>query len=267
MTARPHWVLLRGLTRESRHWGSFPGELEIALAAPVHCLDLPGNGRLNHRRSPASVDAMADWLHGEIARRGIVRPCRVLAMSLGAMVTVAWARRHPGDIDRAVLVNTSLRPFSSFVQRLRPANYLRLLRLIALPPPATDIERAVLAMTARHPPDPPAVLAEWTRLRTQNPVSRGNALRQLLAAARYRAPELPPLDRLLLLASAGDGLVDPQCSRRLAAAWRVPLIEHPDAGHDLPLDDPRWVVAHVAAWAPPEAPASSRFGNGNAIFP
>lgn len=267
MTTGQPWVLLRGLTRESRHWGGFPAALETALGAQAHCLDLPGNGGLNHLRSPASVAAMADWCHGELRRRGIERPCRVLAMSLGAMVTVAWAQRHPGDLDRAVLVNTSLKPFNPVFQRLRPANYLLLLRLMALPHSAAGIERAILGMTARHPPEPSALLLEWTRLRVENPVSRQNALRQLLAAARYRAPMTPPLDKLLLLASARDGLVDPQCSRRLAAAWSAPLIEHPDAGHDLPLDDPRWVVEQVAAWVQADPVALPRAGNENAILP
>ena len=55
------WVLLRGLTRESRHWGEFPARLQSRFAnSNVVALDLPGNGRLNAQRSPASIEAMAD---------------------------------------------------------------------------------------------------------------------------------------------------------------------------------------------------------------
>ena len=50
----------------------------------------------------------------------------------------------------------------------------------------------------------------------------------------------------LLLASRNDGLVDVRCSRGLAAAWKVPLVEHASAGHDIPLDDPEWVAGVVA---------------------
>jgi pimeloyl-ACP methyl ester carboxylesterase len=57
-----------------------------------------GNGKLNGMESPPSVEAMADWCHAELVKSGIAAPCRVLAMSLGAMVTVAWAQRHPDDI-------------------------------------------------------------------------------------------------------------------------------------------------------------------------
>jgi len=27
------------------------------------------------------------------------------------------------------------------------------------------------------------------------------------------------------------------------------LREHPDAGHDLPLDDPQWVITQITQWA------------------
>lgn len=240
------WVLLRGLTRESRHWGDFPDLLAAHLGAPVRCLDLPGNGRLNHLPSPGSVAAMADWCHEEIGRAGVDRPCAVLAMSLGAMVAVAWADRHPADIERAALINTSLRPFSAPWQRLRPGNYPRLLRLLALPASARQVEDAILRMTSRRADT--AVVEHWVALRAGNPVSRRNALMQLLAAATYRAPQRSPCRRLLLLASASDGLVAPACSHRLAGQWGVPLQLHPDAGHDLPLDDPEWVVLQLGRW-------------------
>lgn len=245
---RADWVLLRGLTRESRHWGEFSRQLATSLGVRVHCFDLPGNGRKNHLSSPAAVEGMADWCHQELLRAGVSRPCNVLAMSLGAMVTVAWAGRHPGDIDRAVLINTSFRPFSAPWQRLRPANYLRLLRLLVFPAGARTIEQSIMEMTSRHPADREECLRQWQRWRYENPVSRRNVLAQLLAAATYRAPACSPVQHLLLLASVGDGLVDVACSRALALRWGVELHEHPDAGHDLPLDDPEWVLCRVTRW-------------------
>jgi pimeloyl-ACP methyl ester carboxylesterase len=84
-------------------------------------------------------------------------------------------------------------------------------------------------------------------------VSCGNVVRQLVAAVRYRAdPDLPV--PLLVLASQNDRMVDPSASR--AIAYRVPgatLKEHPSAGHDLPLDDPQWVLEQIAAWMPARA--------------
>ncbi|MBI5109278.1 MAG: alpha/beta hydrolase [Rhodocyclales bacterium] len=242
----PDWVMLRGLTREARHWGDFPRRMELALGAKVLCLDLPGNGRRNHMRSPATVEAMADWCHMEIVGAGVPRPCAILGMSLGAMVAVAWAERHPQDVERAVLINTSLRPFSAFYQRLLPRNYFRVLGLLALPASERRIEAAIFRMTSRGAAD--TVIGQWTVWRTENPVSRRNALVQLFAASTYRAPTARPVERVLLLASECDGLVASACSRRLAKQWQIPLQIHPDAGHDLPLDDPDWVVQQVKRW-------------------
>lgn len=240
------WILLRGLTREARHWGDFPQRLGEAFpGAPVICLDLPGSGRLNAQLSPGSVEGMADFCHAELARQGIASPCRVLAMSLGAMAAVAWAQRHPQDLAAAVLINTSLRPFSPFFRRLRPANYARLLRLFALPVSEREVEVAILRMTTRLVADPDAVIAQWLQWRRENPVSRQNALRQLMAAARYRAPSAAPLARLLLLAGERDALVHVDCSHRLARQWNAPLVLHAAAGHDLPLDDASWVLEQI----------------------
>jgi pimeloyl-ACP methyl ester carboxylesterase len=39
------------------------------------------------------------------------------------MVAVEWASRYPQEIARCVLINTSMRPYSRFHQRLRWQNY------------------------------------------------------------------------------------------------------------------------------------------------
>lgn len=242
-------ILLRGLTRESAHWGSFPTLL--AERIPGLCVvpvDLPGNGRANALRSPRRVDAMARAARQEVRRLGHVPPYHVIAMSLGAMVAVEWAVRAPAELGGCVLINTSLRPFSAWYRRLRPVNYATLLR-IAL---AIDRERwreeAIVRLTTRMISSPSALAEAWVKIRRERPVSTSNAMRQLLAAARYRAPRVPPDVPLLVLSSRGDRLVDPDCSRQLAGAWNVSSAEHATAGHDLCLDDGPWVADQVQRW-------------------
>ncbi|MBV8260888.1 MAG: alpha/beta fold hydrolase, partial [Paraburkholderia sp.] len=109
------WILLRGLTRESRHWGAFATLL--AANGSVLPIDLPGNGALAHQRSPFAVDAYVDAVRAEARRRGAHAPYRVLAMSLGGMVATAWALRYPEEIARLALVNTSMRPYSRAYER------------------------------------------------------------------------------------------------------------------------------------------------------
>lgn len=244
------WIFLRGLTRESAHWGTFLED--FGRAVPQDCvlpLDLPGNGQLHHQPSPPSVPAMVQACRAALVQRGIAPPYHLLAMSLGAMVATEWARVARAEVAGCVLINTSLRPFSPFYHRLRPRNYAALLRLALGPGSPEQVEQVVLRLTSNCAPDRQQVVPAWAALRMQRPVSAANALRQLAAAARYRAPDVAPAARMLLLASRQDGLVrSSHCSQAIASAWQVPVVFHPWAGHDLPLDDPHWVVEQVGSW-------------------
>jgi pimeloyl-ACP methyl ester carboxylesterase len=95
---------------------------------------------------------------------------------------------------------------------------------------------------------PPDVIESWIRLRKQHPVQALNALRQLWAASRFTAPLNAPMTPTLVLASTQDALVNVECSRTIARQWQWPLVEHPSAGHDLPLDGARWVIDQVLNW-------------------
>jgi pimeloyl-ACP methyl ester carboxylesterase len=243
------WLLLRGLTREAGHWGGFSEVLRPRLPdARVVAIDLPGNGQLHALRSPLRVGAMMECCRRQARLLGIEPPFHLLAMSLGAMVAVEWAARHPDEVAAGVLINTSLRPFSPWYRRLRPANYAALLGLALVQRGSRQHEQAVLNLTSKHRRAEAAVLDAWAALREARPVSGINAARQLVAAALYRAPSRVPSVPLLILASAGDSLVDSRCSRQLAQHWGLAIEEHPSAGHDLPLDDAPWVAEKIARW-------------------
>lgn len=238
------WILLRGLTRESGHWGSFLPLFQQAWPDDmVLPLDLPGSGALHDQASPWTVEAMVQHGRTQLAEKGIQPPYCVLALSLGAMVAVAWAQAHPEEISRQVLVNTSLRPFSPFYQRFKPRNLATVARLVLTAASAQAWEHAIWRMTSRL--SDPHVVNDWVRLRRLHPVTPLNALRQLWAASRFTAPAQAPATPTLLLASAHDSLVSVQCSRSIARHWHWPLAEHPSAGHDLPLDDGPWVLEQL----------------------
>jgi pimeloyl-ACP methyl ester carboxylesterase len=276
------WILLRGLTRETRHWGRLPAVLREALsevpedgprAAPATAtaasttgvrlllLDLPGNGEHAQRRAPARVAGMVAFVRQAALQAGLPGPYNVLAMSLGGMVATDWAQRHPGEIERLVLINTSMRPFSRSHERLRPSAWPGLLGVAAHWSDAADAESGIHRLTCNNVAALSADLDAWTAIRRSAPVSRANALRQLWAAARFRAATAAPRCALLLLSSRADGLVNPVCSATLAAAWGVTHREHAWAGHDLPHDDPAWTAAQVRAWLWP------RDEHGDAITP
>jgi pimeloyl-ACP methyl ester carboxylesterase len=243
-----HWVLLRGLTRESAHWGPFADELARALGgAQVTALDLPGTGAHHAGFSPARMDAIVAHCRAALAARG---PVALLGLSMGGMVALHWAARHPQDVSGGVLVNSSVGGLSPPWQRMRAARWPALLALAAQWPwRPGEVERGILRLTSSDPDRHAAALQAWRSVRAQRPVSAANALRQLLAAATCRVPAVAWRQPWLVVCSEGDRLVHPRCSQRLAEHGHWPLRLHPCAGHDLPLDDGPWLAATVARWA------------------
>lgn len=246
------WVLLRGLTREARHWGDFPARFHAVFAdllaeGDILTPDLPGNGRRHAEPSPTSVEAMMEACRRELREQGRRPPYHLLALSLGGMVALAWAARYPRECRAAVLLNSSLRPWNPLHERLRPGAWTTLPRLLLASGEAR--ERIILELTSARVEEMKHLLPDWTAWARECPVSRRDALRQLLAAARFAVVEKPAIP-LLLLAGAGDRMVHPHCSLRLAHAWGADFALHPTAGHDLPLDDGDWVARQVRDWRP-----------------
>jgi pimeloyl-ACP methyl ester carboxylesterase len=209
-------------------------------------LDFPGNGALHMQKSPTTVQTMVTHCREQLAQLQLPPPYRVVALSMGGMVSVAWAQACPQEVSHQVLINTSLRPINPFYQRLRPSNYPRMLHLLLSGADDHKWEQTIWRMTSRM--SPPETVASWIRLRQQHPVQPLNALRQLWAASKFTAPLAPPPVTTLLLASKHDALVNVACSRSIALHWQWPLFEHPQAGHDLPLDDGQWVINQIHAW-------------------
>jgi pimeloyl-ACP methyl ester carboxylesterase len=245
------WVFLRGLMREARHWGDFPTQFkQVSGAERIITVDFPGNGSLSGQLSPISIAEMANHCRAYLNGLGIQPPYQVLALSLGAMVAVEWSAKHPEELERLVLINTSLAPLNPFYHRLRPENYLALFRHLICGS-ILERERIILSLTSalqRTPGEETFLLDQWQSFARECPVSRANILRQLLAAISFRACTTPSPVPLLLLAGELDRLVNVKCSIALANRWDCPVKLHPTAGHDLPLDDGQWVARQVKEW-------------------
>lgn len=251
--AAARWVLIRGLCREQAHWGDFAAQLSAALGgAEVVAMDLPGNGSLHRQRSPRGVAAMVAGLrialHCAPRACAVAPPLALLGLSMGGMVAAEWARLYPQEVQRCVLVNTSMAPWCPPWWRLRPAAWPRL-ACLAWHWREAVAQQHILRLTSAWPGRHHHLLPQWQALARARPVSAANALRQLLAAGRYslRQPALGV--PLLLVAGQCDRLVDPRCTQLLAHAW--PGAEqrtHPQAGHDLPLDAGPWLAQQIARW-------------------
>lgn len=250
-----NWILLRGLIRESRHWENFDQTFRAQFPADnVYTMDLPGNGTRWRERSPSCIEDMVASLREALSDRGLQPPFNIVALSLGAMTAISWLNDYPGEVARAALLNTSVARFSPFWQRLQAGNYWSILRHGLFARSALDKEQMILSITSnlRSEAERTEIAVRWAGYASEYPVSRANALRQILAAARFRAPEsLPSGVPVLVLNGGGDRLVAPQCSADLASGWGLPLAVHPQAGHDLTLDDGVWAADQIYRWARP----------------
>jgi len=252
MSAPTRWLFVRGLSREARHWLPFPEHFERDVpGASVHLLDLPGAGTEWRRAAPLSVgacmrDARRRWL-----RLRDVHPGRwaILGISLGGMVVLRWAGQFADDFERAVVINTSAADLSPPWGRMRLGVLPGITRALRASDPVAR-EREILKATTRLFTGHDALAERWAGYHREQPITRVNVLRQLAAAARFRSPDRIAVP-LLVLAAAHDPLARADCGRRIADKYRARFQLHPTAGHDLPLDDPRWVTRRVADFAAP----------------
>ncbi|HXU81213.1 MAG TPA: alpha/beta hydrolase [Polyangia bacterium] len=239
-------MLLRGLGRSKEHWGDFLDRFRAALpGARVETPDLPGAGALHDTASPLSVPALLAAVRAELRADAA---CWVLGLSLGGMVAQEWLRAHPAELAGAVLVNTSAGGLGAPWRRVRPGAAWQIAAAMATRQ-SLPRERRIHALTSNHPDRAEAVAPLWAAIAQRQPVTRANVLRQLLAASRHRStPGEAPGPPVLVLTSQRDRLVHPDCSRALAARLHATLHEHSSAGHDLPLDDPEWVLDRIRGW-------------------
>lgn len=255
------WLLLRGLAREARHWGSFPQDLRAALevngkAVRVEALDLPGAGRYSEMKSPLTIAGITDFVRDkyldirERQRLNGERPASktfLVAVSLGGMIAARWLERWPDDLAGCVLVNTSFRGVSPVFHRLSPPAVMHLSRILRTKS-EIDRETHVLKMISNRPELHEETAKAWAKFQLERPVSIENFSRQLLAAALFRPTLEKPSCSVLVVGSRGDRMVSPECSTQIANRWQAQFVQHPDAGHDLPLDDPRWLIEQIRSF-------------------
>lgn len=248
MKAPETWVWIRGLARESAHWGDFFDFFKTEFPhAQVAFLDLPGAGDNRHLDPALSLEETVRILRTQLQKRIGNKKIRFFCVSLGAMVGMEWMRQFPEDVEAAVLVNSSSKKHSYFYNRLRLQSYPLFIKALT----ATDLrkrESAVLDLVSNSPERRKEVLTSWVKIAKARPMKLSKVLKQLVGAARYSPPpRFQPIPTLVLV-SLGDRMVEPQCSYDLAKAYGWEVKSHPWGGHDLTLDDPVWVINAIKSW-------------------
>jgi len=247
-------ILLRGLARASGHWGDFPALLQKSLPhVRVHTIDLPGAGIYSGMKSPLTISEITNFLREKVQeedryfrsqKQPAIERVHLIATSLGGMVAADWMQRYSDDFVTCTVINSSFRNFSPIYRRLSPPSY-RFLAEAMWSGDTLARESVILRMISNRPEIYEAKAKEWAEISDQRPMSRENALRQLVAAARFSCDLKHPPCPVLVLNSRRDRMVSPSCSEAIASRWGAELRQHPTAGHDLPLDEPQWVVERI----------------------
>lgn len=246
-----HWIFLRGLAREQGHWANFPEIFkEYFPTAEIECLDISGNGTQYFEKSFLSIEeCVKDLQKRSSFFQNKKTPLFLFSISMGSMLAVEWARQFPNRFQGMVLINTSDQGTSSFYERLKPENYPAIAHALFQKGIYAREQKILQLVTnlisARDAQRMDQLTRIYGNLAEKHPLSRMNFLRQIIAASRYQFPEKSPLPNTLLLSSTMDRLVSVNCSRKLAKKWNIQCLEHPTAGHDLPLDDASWIMDQI----------------------
>ncbi len=243
-------ILLRGLGREQAHWMGIAEKIS-ALYPDIRILpmDITGNGVFYQQASDTSVFKMREKLSERLNQEYPgVKSFALIAISMGGMIATEWAKAEPDKVKCLVLINSSFSGISPFYKRLKWQNYWKLIK--ATLGSVKVKEELIFSLTTNLINDVQTkkrVIDIWIEIAKYRPVSLINFIRQLIAAANYQLPLIKK--PILVLACKQDRLVDYTSSLKLIKRCEQAEIKiHPTAGHDLPLDDPDWLIEQIKAF-------------------
>ncbi len=235
------FYLIRGLARESAHWGSFAKKLEkLDCVGAVIGLDLLGAGQFYKLTSPISIRENAEFLLSQIPKDNN-HPKVLLSVSLGSMVAIEMAQLQPHLFAKVFVTNTSFSNLSPIHHRLQLDAFKHFYN-IGKAKSLEERELEVLRMVSRNQKHHPEICKKWVEIAEARPMPLKNFFRQLIAAGTYKIADHPPDIPIVVMRSMGDEMVDPSCSQKLANHWNLPIHTHPSSGHDIFIDDPDWVI-------------------------
>lgn len=237
-------ILLRGLVRESRHWGDFPQKLQEALPEyNIHTPEIQGVGKYNQTISPDNLSDMIDFMREQV-KEYLGKETIIIAISLGGMITKQWSEKYPKDFGKMILINTSFKGVNSLFHRLKPNAIMKFFDIFLTGNLAMR-ERKILELVSNVTEKIDQAHPAWIKIQEEAPVHRKSFINQIKAALKFNPSEIKPTIPLLLIASRADRLCDYNCTLKLHQLWGGTLKLHQTAGHDIPLDDPKWLIQKI----------------------
>ena len=237
-----NFVLLRGLIRHSRHWGDFISSFQQAFPhSTILTPDLPGLGQEKSARTPLTIEENVEFLKHRLSNTLNDGEWVVVGLSLGGMVAAKWCEMEPDVFSKVVLMNPSS-DLSPFWHRLNPGALPIFIRCFLTRDVALR-EKRILALTSNCNSGNEELIKSWVSIAANDDITRSTFLRQMAAARAFRIKQFET--PCLVLNSDQDGIVNPQCSRKIATFLGAELYSHPQSGHDLAIDAPQWTLEKI----------------------
>ena len=237
-------LFIRGLTREVGHWRGF--EKKFQLKNPnthTMAIDLPGSGEFYQMTSPTHIDQYVYFMRTLYLKNKKDGPVILIAISMGGMIALRWGEMFPEDIAKIYVINTSVSNFSGLTKRFNIPRFIKILPKL-FGKNIRKKEKAVLELTTNLFKITEVELDFFESILKKHPISLKSSIAQILAASQFKLTK-PLIAPVVVISSLNDRLVSSECSKSLSENLNVPIVVHPTAGHDLPLDDPDWLLSEL----------------------
>ncbi len=201
------------------------------------------------------------------------KPVTLIGNSMGGLLSILQAARHPETVERLVLLDAAVplprrrfandpRFVATFLTLATPIAGEQMLKRRNRRTPPSDLVGETLKLVCHDPSRVnPALIRESEALAVQRAGVPGNE-KAFLAAARSIAGVLTRPQRYidaimditqptLLIFGAHDRLIPLDAGRAVAGRrpdWTFAV--HPDVGHVPQIEDPAWTAAQILEWAP-----------------
>lgn len=156
------------------------------------------------------------------------------------MLALKWAEAFPDEIERVVIVNSSLSQLSPIHHRMSFKALFKVLQGLISQDPIFR-EKTTLDLTVNRKRVRDQYLQMFANFSKEHPVSASNFLRQIYLATQIHVDQKIKVP-VSVIVSEQDHFVNPDCSFKMAEFFKVKPIINSNAGHDLPLESPQWLA-------------------------
>ena len=247
-----NFYLLRGLGRESGHWGNtFMDQVkETYPEATFTLLDLPGAGAFHYQSAQISIEGMSAFLQQEYQEslQNTSGKNILLATSLSGNVALEWVLHHPDNFQGLVLVGTSLKKVCKKKERVQKSAKKEFFDIF-MTADVTEREQKFLSINSNLYAENDSILQRWIDIQEKRPISKTTLFKQTMAGMFYLTPNTKPAIPILVVGSEGDKIVNPVCIQKVQTHLEADLAMHEYAGHGIPIDAPVWLADQLTHWA------------------